>query len=184
MRSAQGHRRPQELTGPPLSKSKKNPLPRCDARDGWLGSYFFYFFVPKTSVRYHQRGIFPLRCLSAARSIFRNPGRKPFSEMAALGAASKAMRIFFAICAIAIAGVVTAGETASEVECADEALPQIAFLILVHNEDTLGGAARLIDALYDRDHTFFVHFDTKMPRREVRLYKERHIAVPNRTPLV
>ena len=100
------------------------------------------------------------------------------------GAASKAMRIFFAICAIAIAGVVTAGETASEVECADEALPQIAFLILVHNEDTLGGAARLIDALYDRDHTFFVHFDTKMPRREVRLYKERHTAVPNRTPLV
>ena len=26
MRSAQGYRRPRELTGPPLSKAKKNPL--------------------------------------------------------------------------------------------------------------------------------------------------------------
>ena len=31
MRSAQGYRRPRELTGPPLSKSKKKSTPRCDA---------------------------------------------------------------------------------------------------------------------------------------------------------
>ena len=33
--------------------------------------------------------------------------------------------------------------------------------------DTLGGASRLVDALYDPDHTFFVHFDRKMHEAEV-----------------
>lgn len=45
-----------------------------------------------------------------------------------------------------------------------ESLPKLAFLILVHNQDTLNGCVRLLDALYHEDHTFYVHFDTKMEK--------------------
>ena len=57
---------------------------------------------------------------------------------------------------------------AAEAQCSDEetSLPRIAFLILVHNRDTLLGASRLVDALYHHDHTFIVHFDTKMAAEE------------------
>ena len=59
---------------------------------------------------------------------------------------------------------------AAEAKCSDEetSLPRIAFLILVHNRDTLLGASRLVDALYHHDHTFIVHFDTKMAAEEYR----------------
>ena len=54
-------------------------------------------------------------------------------------------------------------ETVETAKVCDEDRPlRIAFLILVHNKDTLDGCSRLIDALYHEDHTFYVHFDTKM----------------------
>lgn len=49
-------------------------------------------------------------------------------------------------------------------QCPDsaECLPRVGFLILVHNAETLESGERLLEALYHRDHHFFVHFDTKL----------------------
>jgi len=63
----------------------------------------------------------------------------------------------------ALLALLAARAAGSAADVCDEDSPlRIAFLILVHNDDTLSGASRLVDALYHEDHTFYVHFDTKM----------------------
>mmetsp|Transcript_34954 Transcript_34954/g.71326 ORF Transcript_34954/g.71326 Transcript_34954/m.71326 type:complete len:464 (+) Transcript_34954:106-1497(+) len=66
------------------------------------------------------------------------------------------------ICILLFLQIRLFGSTAEEASSCVGGLPRLAFLIIVHNQDTLDGCIRLVDALYHEDHTFYVHFDTKM----------------------